>query len=97
MDKILLLKMTDKEFTTKIESKFVDKKEMKKLAAKIKTVYKGAVETASVWKCLSEEGEILSTGYVLFRKVGPRDAGKIPPGRKLVTVLKYKKRFGDEL
>ena len=84
------------EFTTKIESRFLDKKEMKKLAAKIKTVYKSAVETVSMWKCLGEEGEIISKGFVLFRKIGPKDAGKFPPTRKLVTVLKYKKRIGEE-
>jgi hypothetical protein len=69
---------------------------MKAFAVKIKNVYKGAVETVSIWKCLSEDGEILSRGFVLFRKIGPKDSGKFPPGRKLVTVLKFKERLATE-
>jgi hypothetical protein len=51
-----------------------------------------------VWKCIGDQDKVLSTGFVLFRKITQKekDSGKFPPERKLVSVLKYKKRFTGE-
>ncbi len=82
-----------KEFTTKLESKFLDKIEMKAIQPKIKAIHKGPIESVSVWKSKDKENdELVSEGFVLFRKVTPKD--KLP-GRKLIAVLKFKCRLSD--
>jgi hypothetical protein len=84
------------EFKTKLDSKFLDRKNMKQMASKFKTISKTTVEACSVWKALDgDNGELRSSGFVLFRKVTAKDADKYP-GRKLVTILKYKARLSDD-
>lgn len=85
--------MTDVQYKTKLESKFLDKKQMKTIAPKIKALTKSTVESISLWKALDiDNGELSSFGFVLFRKATAKD----PPGRKLMAITKYKARLSNE-
>ena len=82
------------EFSTKLESKFLDKKQMKEVALKIKHLSKTKIEAVSVWRALDgDNGELRSNGFVIFRKVLPKDK---MIGRKLIAVLKFKCRLADD-
>jgi len=50
------------------------------------------VETASHWQLKNQEGTTLSEGFNLFRKATKKDA----TDKKLISVLKFKHRRGDE-
>ena len=86
--------MNNQDFSTKLESNFIEKTELLKMLPKIKTIYNGNVETMSVWKALDKEtNEVQCQGFVLFRKVTPKD--KLL-GRKLLAVMKFKTKLTND-